>query len=526
MARPAKFVKKEDFTSLIEALKSVGIVAGSLGSVAVLFFWIGNAIIVARLRAYNLYGIVHYTDEYVTEAGYQFFQDIFTFFQDWKLLLLFAALTTFIVLTIPVGPFVPREQENQSSNPLIRWLCNFVFRIHNRGMHYFTFLALAVSASLILTSNLPVERLSYNIIAQERLLAVTADRMKGKLLLFTPRPSAEIPHNEFKQRYYDYLNFGEEPTRAWLVEALAEFGAEFGNGAYELSDDRALKEAIRRFQADFDIREGQDFRFDNGDFGKSLTYQTLLKVHLNNKLNKALTERVHDTLNDIRQLLGAHLTSEEDFSSLVVIPANYELANDSIQKVKRLRENILYFFKSEEGLTRQVMEDLDGLRPIRFGHFLLSYSFWVLVGILVYLLLNSPRVSRFKLREIGYFIIMALMFLTIAVALPTAYGRYRFEFKIQKLNDIVLAGDEKGLNPVREKLDDLKSRGTSLYILGPTKGKEVIVGAIKASDDAAVNSPQIIMLERDSFKLMTVEPVSIEEIPRIIKLLRQGQTRG
>ena len=57
--------QKYSFISAVEVLKNIGVVAGSLGSLAVLFFWIGNAIIVNRLRAYNLYGVVHYTDEYV-----------------------------------------------------------------------------------------------------------------------------------------------------------------------------------------------------------------------------------------------------------------------------------------------------------------------------------------------------------------------------------------------------------------------------------------------------------------------------
>ena len=49
-----------------DVVKSVGLLAGGLGGIALLCFWIGNALIVARLRAYNLYGVVHYTDEYVT----------------------------------------------------------------------------------------------------------------------------------------------------------------------------------------------------------------------------------------------------------------------------------------------------------------------------------------------------------------------------------------------------------------------------------------------------------------------------
>lgn len=75
----------------MDILKAIGFIGGGLGSLTILFFWIGNAIVVARLRVYNLYGAVHYTDEYVKEAGYQFFQDLFTFFTRWQLGLLFMA---------------------------------------------------------------------------------------------------------------------------------------------------------------------------------------------------------------------------------------------------------------------------------------------------------------------------------------------------------------------------------------------------------------------------------------------------
>jgi hypothetical protein len=118
---------------------------------------------------------------------------------------------------------------------------------------------------------------------------------------------------------------------------------------------------------------------------------------------------------------------------------------------------------------------------------------------------------------------MVLIFLTILVTLPTTYGRYKYEFKVLKLNDIVFSGDEKGESPVRKKLDELRSKDASLYILGPTKGKEVIIGAIKASSDSAVSTPQIIMMERDTVKYMNVEPLRSRDIPEIIALLRQSR---
>ncbi len=68
---------KPNIKTLMDIMKAIGFIGGGLGSLAILFFWIGNAIVVARLRVYNLYGVVHYTEEYVKEAGYQFFQDLF-----------------------------------------------------------------------------------------------------------------------------------------------------------------------------------------------------------------------------------------------------------------------------------------------------------------------------------------------------------------------------------------------------------------------------------------------------------------
>ena len=146
---------------------------GGLGGIAILFFWIGNAIIVARLRAYNLYGVVHYTDEYVTEAGYQFFQDIFTFFQDWRLIPFFVFLMALLLLTVPAGRSRAMKGDNDST--VGRQIVRSVTLLRQYGINYGIFLALALSATFILTSGWFVKKLSSDIVKQERLLADIAE---------------------------------------------------------------------------------------------------------------------------------------------------------------------------------------------------------------------------------------------------------------------------------------------------------------------------------------------------------------
>ena len=516
--------RKYSFISAVEVLKNIGVVAGSLGSLAVLFFWIGNAIIVARLRAYNLYGVVHYTDEYVKEAGYQFLQDIFTHFQRWDLILLFILATCLVLALIPVGPFSPEEKRTKLSkqaivkNPLI-----IIEWIRHNAIHYILFLCLALSANIGLTSNWAVRNLSSNISSQERLLSRALDVMEKELLVFVPAQN-NIHFNEFQLRFYEKLIFAENPTRDWLSRSLSEF---YSNAQSSSTNTGSLRSMIEKFQKDFEINEVSEFKF-NGDFRESITYRTLLNIRLNNKLHKELYMAVESALSDIRELLSGHLTSEADFSSLVIIPANYKIVNNSIQKIKMLRKNILTFFKPVNKESKKIMTDLRKIKPIRFGSVLLSYSFWVLIGLLVYLLLNIPRVLKFKHWETGYFFLMLLLFLAIAITLPTAYGRYKFEFKIQKVNDIIFAADGKvddENNPIKKKLKKFWEDGAKLYILGPTRGREVIVGAIKNDRNSHVDIPQIIMLERNTYKYMNVEPVNVEDIPRIIRMLKYEEPR-
>jgi hypothetical protein len=516
--------QKYNVGPVVEVLKNIGVVAGSLGSLAVLFFWIGNAIIVARLRAYNLYGVVHYTDEYVKEAGYQFFQDIFTYFQRWELILLFILATSLVLALIPIGPFSPEEKRAALSkraivkNPLI-----IVGWIRHKAIHYILFLCLALSANISLTSNWAVRNLSSNISCQERLLSNAVDVMKNELLVFAPIKD-NVRVNEFQQRFYERLIFGENPTRDWLSRSLSELYSNTQSSSTKTGSPSAM---IERFQRNFEINEAPEFGF-NGDFEKSITYRTLLNIRLNNKLHKELYTAVKSALLDIRQLLSAHLTSQADFSSLVIIPANYKIVNNSIQKIKMLRKNIFTFFRPVNEESKKIMADLSEIKPIHFGSVLLSYSFWVLIGLLVYLLLNIPRVLKFKHWEIGYFFLMLFLFLAIAITLPTAYGRYKFEFKIQKLNDIIFATDGKADdkdNPIKKKLNYLWDNNAKLYILGPTKGREVIVGALQDDQNSHIDVPQIIMLERDTYNLMNVEPINVEDIPRVIRMLRYEELR-
>lgn len=501
-----------DLTAILEVLKSVGLVVGGIGGGAILFFWIGNAIIVARLRAYNLYGVVHYTDEYVTEAGFQFFQDIFTFFQDWRLIPFFVILMALLLLTVPVGGGKAAHERPAAEGRITR----SVSLILRYRINYLIFLTLALSAAFILTSGWFVRKLSSDIVCQERLLADVSHDLGEKILILLPRKGALEQADEFQQRFYEELTFGVEPTLRWLDYALAELSRKEGTAL-----------SLDVFQKRFSIREPSPFRSD-ADFEKSETYATLRNIWLSHALQQRLRERVNLTLQDFRSLLSGHLTSEGDTSSLVLIPANYELAGDSMRRLTRLRENISAFFIPGDEDTGRICKSLGSLKPIAFGQFMISYSFWVLIGILVYLLLNSTRLIRLPLWEGGYFVVIFLLFLTVLITLPTAYGRFKFEFKVQRLKDIVFTGEDKGAHPLRKKLDEARQRGAELYILGPTKGREIIIGAFEHPEQAGAGSTRIIMLERSAYSYMSVEPVRPEKIPGIIRLLRQqaGATRS
>lgn len=488
----------------IELLKGVGVVVGSVGGLAVLFFWIGNAIIVARLRAYNLYGVVRYTEEYVNEAGYQFFQDIFTFFQDWRLLLLFLVAAILVVFLIPVGPFTFGAGADFPPGHGVK---RILARIRGSGTHYGLFFFLALSASISLTSNLGLENLSKAIEAHYDRLNRILEYIKARPLFFEEIPESGKKHNFFQKDFYEHLTVGEEPTLQWLSQSLTEL---YKDGTANL---------IEQFQQDFKIKEKSQFESDE-EVKKSQTARVLLGLRLSQKLDKLLREKLGTAASSVRSLLLAHRTSGEDYSSLVVVPANYERVNELVQETKILYRHILASFRPVDAEFAKSMSDLSAIEPLRFGSVLLSFSFWVLIGIMAYLFLNVPNVLKFHHWEMGYFFLMLLLFLTILITLPTAYGRYKFEFQIQKVNDIIFAEDDSN-NPIKKKVKELWEGKAVLYLLGPTRGKEVIVGAIESDLDPNVGGPQILILDKETFRFMNVEPVQVEDIQRIIKILKR-----
>jgi hypothetical protein len=517
--------KKNDIAAAVDLAKNIGVVIGGLGSLAALLYWIGNAIILARLQEYNLYGIVHYTDEYVKEAGFQFIQDVFTFFQSWPLVLLFLLATGFVIAFIPVGPFggaLPERPKSAASPRLVHaYLVAPVAGVKKRGLHYLLFLAFALAAGVMLTANWSVKNLSSDIMRQERILKKSLEQLQTPLFLF---PAVDLTalgeKNEFQKRFYADLT-RDVPERGWNEAQVRRSLAQLG---YPAQDGKATESVLARLQQVYRIEEAPVFRYD-GDFEASTTHRVIRGLLVNQAINKDLYQLVQAALADIQSLKG-HLESEEDLSSLVIVPANYKIVNASINRIRGFRKNLLALFKpGDDATSRFLNELLDGVKPLRFGSTLLSYSFLVLIGLLAYLLMNVPRLLAFSQWERGYFVLMLLLFIVIAITLPTAYGRYKFEFNVKKLTDLRLAAPGGGdrPDPVKQKLDELLQKGVSLYILGPTKGQEVIIGALTGTDtgaDTAEEELRIIMLDRDLLQFMVIQPVQAGEIPRIIGMLK------
>ena len=86
--------------------------------------------------------------------------------------------------------------------------------------------------------------------------------------------------------------------------------------------------------------------------------------------------------------------------------------------MKRYVSNVEYFFNSNTPETRWIVDTLKDIEPIRFAGATLSFAFWVLIGLLIYLLLNSLRIINFQRWEQVYFFFMALMFIIVAIAIP------------------------------------------------------------------------------------------------------------
>jgi hypothetical protein len=508
----------------VELLKSLGVIAGSLGSIAALFLWIGYAIIIARLRAYNLYGVVHYTDEYVMEAGYQFVQDIFTFYQRWELIFLFIFVICLIFLLIPAGPFSSGSSPDiKANNATIRRALAYIFKMRGKGVHYVLFLALAIFTSISLISDCGVRNLSEKILRQERELKEIYTIVKNNRLIFKLERKPGIQDDEFRRKFYEKLTTGEEPSSVWLLQALCDaYPPKICVDPKALNKDFLLKQTVE-FQKEMELNESPDVIFKD-EFKDTRTYKTLLNIRISGKLNRMIADGVESTLSCLWTHLSRHLTYKEDFSSLAVNPSNYEKVNEQIKDLRMLHKNILAYLKPGNSETIMVMSALSRIRPVHFGNVLMSFSFWVLIGLLVYLFLNMPRIIRFKNWEKGFFFLILLLSLTILVTLPSAYGRYNFEFNILKLNDIIFAEDNKlddAANPIRKKLKELWANNATLYILGPAKGREVIVGAIEPGPNSGDTSPRILMLDRETYRFIDVEPVRAEDIPCIIRNLQQ-----
>ena len=241
------------------------------------------------------------------------------------------------------------------------------------------------------------------------------------------------------------------------------------------------------------------------------------------EINELVLDQVKRSLSFLRNNLSGHLESELDYSNLVVIPSSYNLFNKEIIKLKKQLSNIIFFFSPGDQQTRKVISDLKRLKIVQCGGILLTFSFWILIGLLIYLLLNFPNFLKFAAKEKVYFFFMLLLFLIIAVALPSTYGRYKFEFRVQKINSIIFKNDAKetGENSIQTHLQKLLKEGMNLYVLGPTKGQEVIIGAIPSGSKAITRKDRIMVLEKDLYNYMSFEPVSSWEIRDIINMLRE-----
>ncbi|MBM4276615.1 MAG: hypothetical protein FJ130_01880 [Deltaproteobacteria bacterium] len=544
-------VPPSNVPSALDLLKTIGVVVGGLGSVAggsaALFYWIGNTIIVSRLREYNLYGIVRYTDEYIKEAGYQFIQDIFACFTNLYLIFLSVGILTLTIYLIPIGPLSYKDKIwevaiEPSMPPWIRrgWLkkmtnvllsmfkvlwipLKFILMIRRSNLHYLVFALLVGTTSVLLLSNYAERRLSRNIVKQAHILSATEESMKKRPLTLTLKAKKEhgIP-NEFQQIFYAELTKRElflmkEMPRDWLCQSLSELD-------FPCSlKDNSLRNAVEKYQNNKGIHESPDFKFD-GDFEKSKTAEGLLRDILIKKINVKLYLTVQKTLAYLQAALKGHLTgeSEDDFAIFIINPSSYNKLNDLVQKLINVRKNINFFFEPD-GEAKKILTDLGKIKKIFVGRYILSCSFWVFIGLLIYLIINIPKILQFKHWEQGYFLLMLLISLTIAINLPATYGRYIFEFKIQKINNIIFSDEKEtaGKKSLLQKEIDKLLDGNMLYILGPTKEKEVIVGAITKQRKPDYGIAQIIMLNRETYKYINVEPAEEDMIPEIVRILKR-----
>ncbi len=497
--------------SVVENLKGVGMVLGSLGSVAALFYWIGYAVIMSRLRVYDLYGIVRYTDEYVTEAGYQFFLDHLTFYQEpWTVPVMLAVIIALFV-AMPWGPF-PRqlrsvEIQAPRSARIRHWPQRAYFILRNPYVGYLVFVALALASVVVITADLPLSLFRRQIDRQEKRLVEIQGVLDNAVLVFGPLPEQERSGDPALRNRFDNFIRGEslEPGssgREWVSQSMNSLARVYPDVLKKTS----MEEMLTAFQKELDIPDEGPEILDK-DFTRSVTYDALRGLRVNEKINRELERRTKIALAYLRHLRDAIPDGETDFFTIVRYTRYFRLANEALRDLADLRGTIGVSFGPRTTETMKAWKRLEGVRPIRFGQFLLSCSFWVLVGILVYLVLNSPQLLKFAHWELLYFVALLMLFLTLAVSLPTAYGKYRFDFKMLKLVDMAFREDQTRRGEVGRKIEELRKQNANLYILGSTKGNEVLIGAISAE-----KAPQIVIFERDAFTLVTVEPPRADDV--------------
>ena len=518
---------KFDFGPLIDLLKAAGFIGGGAGSITLLFFYIGNAIIVARLRVYDLYGSVHYTDEYVKEAGYQFFQDLFTFFTRWELGLVFILSLLLIFLLIPLGPFKRKEISefntvtSKREPPLrygreaLRIVKTFLAHaIRLNEIRYPLFAVLAVTTAVFLTSGIIVNNLTDKIIRQQMMLEEVNEKLQKNVLAFNPKN--KNVSNGRERLFYNDLTNSINSDKTWIPDVLTIFV-----DAEELD----LNESIEKFQKEFNIKENSVSPDQWEEFKKTETFHALSLIKLSQEIEQSLEEFVRGALKSIRIYLGGHL--ETDPEHIVISPGVYDRVNEDIKSMNRYVSNVEYFFEPNTPETRWIIDVLKDIEPIRFAGVTLSFAFWVLIGLLIYLLLNSIRIINFQRWEQVYFFFMALMFVIIAIAIPTIYGRYKFEFRVQKINGFELKQAPQSLFTGSIELLRNKQMGAgTMYTLGPTRGKEIIIASFpsKSQNGSAFEENykqiEIMLFDKAAFTSMVLQPIPPEEIPTIIQQLR------
>ncbi len=502
---------------MLDVLKSLGIIVGGAGSLAALFVGIGTGIVIARLREYNLFGVIHYTEEYVSDAGMQFLQDLFTFFQDWRLIILFSFLALLVSLSLPLGPAGSGPEEKEPDGGAVKLICAARKKLLKFKVNYAVFFSLLLIAVVLLTSKIPVRMLYSNVSRQQDVLMRLDSEIRANARAFSFAADAKKSKDVFTERFIELLSFTIEPTKDSIELMLLDIDGE------EASSEKSLSAGLGGFQEKHGIKETPDV-IERREFGDSLTYKKLVDAYLTSKIVRRLSRDVSETLDDFRSRLGSQLTDDMDFDTLVRYTVNYPVVNRRIEALVSLRNNIQTAFVAGNDGTKKLMSGLGRLRTINFGYVMLSYSFWILLGSVAYLVVNFGKLFVMKNWERAYYISVLLMLMIIMVTLTSSYGRYKYEFKIQKVVDMAVSEKYNKTATLNEFIADIKeSGGRTLYVLGPTKGKEVFLASLGRFGNTAGGALQIVTLEKDVLVFMAVEPVDPLEVPGIIEMLRNGQ---